>query len=133
MLITYNKLYVTIYIKTYWEFITNIQESTYAHLRFELYLLTPVDMIMRAIFKAFGTGFYARDQRVNLIDTSLIFRFASSVQLSHEFSIQFQPQTGAPTNPNTLLKQQKMNYVDNNISSSLKLSCVMSKAVKLCK
>lgn len=33
----------------------------YAHLRFELYFLTPIDMIMRAIFKALGAGFYARD------------------------------------------------------------------------
>lgn len=88
---------------------------------------------MGAIFKAAGAGFYARDSRVNLMDTSLIGSLASSGEASHEFSIQFQPEMGAPTNPNTLLKQQKMNYVDNNISSSSKLSCVLSKAVKLYK
>lgn len=69
--------------------------------------------------------------KVNLIDTSLIFRLASSMRLTYEFSIQFQPQMGTATNPNTLLKLHKMSYVDNNISSGSELGCVLSKVVKL--
>lgn len=76
---------------------------------------------------------FISDWKVNLIDTSLIVRLASSMWLTHVFSIQFQPQMGTATNPKTLLKLHKMNYVDNNISSGLELGCVLSKAVKLCK
>lgn len=49
------------------------------------------------------------------------------------FQFNFQPLMGAATNSNTSLKWYKMNYVDNNISSSSKLGCVLSKAVKRCK
>lgn len=53
------------------------------------------------------------------------------MRLTYEFSIQFQPQMGTATNPNTLLKLHKMSYVDNNISSGSELGCVLSKVVKL--
>lgn len=57
-------------------------------------------------FQATGAGLHARDCRVNLIDTFLIVRIGSSAEPAHEFSIQFQPQMGAPTHPNTLLEAE---------------------------
>jgi len=73
---------------------------------------------MGTLFKAFASGFYFR--------------------LEGEFNGHF-PDTQtclihvAYTNPNTLLKLHKMNDVDSNISSALKISCILSKAIKLCK
>lgn len=91
-----------------------------------------IDMIMGTLSRPLRQAFIP-DWKVNLIDTSLILRLASSMQLTYEFSIQFQTLMGTATNPNTLLKLHKMNYVDNNISSNSELGCVLPIVVKLCK